>query len=973
MACANQWRVKVRLQVNLLFFTDDVRMRKEIKRSLLLWPLVASASITAASLIQVALPTLKCKVSQAIAKTDAVLNSESLSQDFSSAFSQWQSDGGTVMASIWDRKENPKPVIADTQPIEFTASSVAGYRHHGKSSANNHARILAPIRNESHELAGIPRDRRSVSAAHANESTASIGTDDAQPIISLDQLLANLWTADTMDLSGKTPRGLHFAGSSPIGARSLVTLGSLRRSDRDAIVDNGILELLPAKSTVTKSSLPDSTRVLGKQATSLTDAHSNASRNIDAKPNRDWPAGWPATPRLTQQIQSLGEQLAKNDNAEIQSWLNEISTELRSLKSLNRLGSDQSGASIAALTDLAKQGIASAETVQQRDIQIGMLQVAHAVNRRVAVWEPVWQNTRDERIQWMVGDLGHSDAAARLDHVNEAISVVLAELAETGDLQGWSDFLLIDELVAAASPSSGSPESRSILAQRLLSRLDWHALEGEHLRWLRRDSVMNLAAAIRPWTHAVVDFSELLRQIERQESDAIDLAAIDIASAVQALRYSENVEASAVAKSLDVHYRNANVRFALTDSMLNRMLPSVSPRTVSVKTTVMGTRVRGISHIKSDLNVVLKPAADRWALKFQTLGNVQTQSTGLNGPVTVRTNGENQFNATAPIEVTRAGVDLGDVQVDVRGRTKLLGVRSKYDGWPLVGALVRSFASSKFDSMKPVSNRIASEKIRRQVASEMDQQLDQQIEKATDQLSKMVLGPLGKMKLDPQVIDMATTDARLLARYRLAGDWQLAAFTPRPRAPRTSLMSVQAHQSAVNNTLEQLVPRDEPMAINQVITRAGNMFGQSIEIPEDVPGNVTIQFARTRPITVEIEDNRLWITLRVVKLSRDDSAALTNFIVRAAYRPEVNGLQASLVREGHLRISGPGMSMRKRLPARAVFNKVLSPNRKLPMTMPNLVDHPAMKGLAISQFELRDGWIGIAISEDNAPRIALKP
>ncbi|WP_149752507.1 hypothetical protein [Rubripirellula obstinata] len=966
-------------------------MRKEIKRSLLLWPLVASASITAASLMQVALPSLKCQVSQVMAKTGSVINSQTLGQDLSNAFSQWQSDGGSVMASIWDRQDRRKVADADTGPIEFHASSVAGYSHSSAASvkngtsANSHARLLAPVRNESHELAGMPRDRRSVSVAIAAKPNASVGMTDADSIISLDQLLANLWTADTIDLSGKTPRGRHFAGSSPIGAGAIATLGSLaspndsadgvpnhvaslRRTDNETIVDSGVLELLPAKS-----SLPESTRVLGKPSSSLVADDSEATKKSVSKPNRDWPAGWPATPRLDEQIQSLNDLIAESGNAEIASWIEGIAAQLSSLRSLNRLGADESGVAIETLAELASQGIATAESVQDRDVQVSMLQVAHAINRRVAVWNPVWQNTRDAKPTWMVGDIGSTDAAARLDKVNDALAIVMAELSETGDLQGWSDFLLIDEVVAAASPTTGSPESRSIIAQRLLSRLDWHALEGEHLRWLRRDSVMNLAAAIRPWTHAVVDYSELLRQIERQESDAIDLAAIDIASAVQALRYSENAEASAVAKSLDVYYRNANVRFALTNAMLNRMLPSVSPKTVPVKTTVMGTRVRGISHINTDLNVMLKPAADRWALQFQTLGNVQTRSTGLNGPVAVQTTGQNQFSATAPIEVTRDGVDLGDVQVDVRGRTKLMGVRSKYDGWPLVGALVRSFASSKFDSMKPVSDRIASDKIRGQVASEMDQKLDEQIESATDQLSKMVLGPLGKMKLDPQVVDMATTDSRLLARYRLAGDWQLAAFTPRPRAPRTSLMSVQAHQSAVNNTLEQLVPRDEPMAIDEVITRAASMFGQSIEIPEDVPGNVTIQFARTRPITVEIEENRLWITLRVVKLSRDDSAALTNFIVRAAYRPEASGLQASLVREGHLRISGPGMSMRERLPARAVFNKVLSPNRKLPMTMPSLVDHPAMQGLAISQFELRDGWIGIAVSEDNAPRIALKP
>ena len=165
---------------------------------------------------------------------------------------------------------------------------------------------------------------------------------------------------------------------------------------------------------------------------------------------------------------------------------------------------------------------------------------------------------------------------------------------------------------------------------------------------------------------------------------------------------------------------------------------------------------------------------------------------------------------------------------------------------------------------------------------------------ATDQLSKMVLGPLGKMQLDPQVVDMQTTGSRLLARYRLAGDWQVAAFTPRPRAPLSSLMSVQAHQSAINNTLEQLVPRDEPMLINEVIQRAAKMFGQTIEVPEDIPGNVTIQFARTRPITTEIHDGKLTVTLRVVKLSRHPWQGADEFH-RSCHLPSRSQWAASLL------------------------------------------------------------------------------
>jgi len=187
-------------------------------------------------------------------------------------------------------------------------------------------------------------------------------------------------------------------------------------------------------------------------------------------------------------------------------------------------------------------------------------------------------------------------------------------------------------------------------------------------------------------------------------------------------------------------------------------------------------------------------------------------------------------------------------------------------------------------------------------------------------------------------------------------------------------MSLQVHQSAFNNTIEQLLPRGEATSIETLLDNIAATFGQEQwQVPDDVPDNITIQFSNTRPVTVEIEDNRLWITLRIVRLHRPDSVDLTNFIVRAAYKPEVDGIKANLVREGHLRISGPRMSMRERLPARTIFNKVLSSNREIPIIIPRLQQHPALEGLAVSQLELRSGWLAVAISESDAPRIALAP
>jgi hypothetical protein len=111
--------------------------------------------------------------------------------------------------------------------------------------------------------------------------------------------------------------------------------------------------------------------------------------------------------------------------------------------------------------------------------------------------------------------------------------------------------------------------------------------------------------------------------------------------------------------------------------------------------------------------------------------------------------------------------------------------------------------------------------------------------------------------------------------------------------------------------------------------------------------------------------------MRIVRLNRGDNLKLSRFVVRAAYQAEIDGINASLVRDGHLRISGMGMSMRERLPVRAIFNKVLSPSRKIPLTLPQFTEHKALDNLVITQLELRDGWIGLAVGHQDATKLAL--
>ena len=682
------------------------------------------------------------------------------------------------------------------------------------------------------------------------------------------------------------------------------------------------------------------------------------------------PAGWPATAKLNQQLVSLSELQSGQDEsaASVETWSDHVQAALAALQSCWRLGDEQAGQWIARLAELAHQGGELAESCENRRLQIQWLYLCYAIDRRVAVWSPVWRlHASDEH------ELVSSNISTRNTTEIEGMVADLREaLVETGDANGWNEYLLLDLIEATAASDSAS--ERSMVAKRFLSRLRWHGLHAKHRHWLDNETVANLSDAIRPWTRTAIDYASLLNQIEHQESNSIDTVSVEIAEAVQILQHSDHETANQIADAIDVYYRNANVRVAISEQLLNRMVPSIAPKMVPIRTRMLGSRVRGVSHVNSELDIKLSPSPDRWLIELGAIGNVHTRSVGLKGPVSLKTTGDSTFIASTPIEIMPSGIKHGDVFVEATGATRLRGIQTDYDGWPLIGSLVRTMANSEYRSARPVSSRLASRRIENQVGVEIDEKLEQQIGQATNQLSQFVLGPLGALRLDPKVVDMQTTEQRLLARYRLAGDWQLGAFTPRPRAWSNSLMSVQVHQSALNNTLEQLVPRDRPRPIVDMIRDGAFLFGHdTMTPPNDLPEDVSIQFAKTRPVTVEIEDGKLWLTLRIVKLLRGDQLELSRFIVRAAYVPQVDGLDAKLIREGHLSISGPRMSMRERLPIRAIFNKVLSPNVGFPLTIDALQHHPAAEGLAVSQLELREGWIAIGMSEDDSARVATRP
>jgi len=208
---------------------------------------------------------------------------------------------------------------------------------------------------------------------------------------------------------------------------------------------------------------------------------------------------------------------------------------------------------------------------------------------------------------------------------------------------------------------------------------------------------------------------------------------------------------------------------------------------------------------------------------------------------------------------------------------------------------------------------------------------------------------------------MRTTTNRLIARYRLAGINQLGAFTPRPQAPSDTMLSVQVHESMLNNTIDNLGLAGKRTKLRQLYRDLADVFDRSdVQVPDDIPDRITVQFADANPVRVRCQNGRLLLSLKIAEL-KNRRNSWRHFEVRAEYVPDSTDLHANLVRDGVIQLIGKRLGIGDQIALRTIFSRVLSKDQPFNIINSKLAKHPALADLNVNQFVIANGWIGVAI------------
>ncbi len=661
---------------------------------------------------------------------------------------------------------------------------------------------------------------------------------------------------------------------------------------------------------------------------------------------------WQEPVALLRRLDDLSEQTASKP-ARVAGWANDVARLVRRLGLTTQENPAAASAILVELDRLADRVDALAASSGGRRVAVELQRTGFALRRWLAVWEALTP----------LNDRGTSAGKLRrvdTEELARCLDRLDAMLRGSEKASAWHEFLLTDALRAwLASDRSADDPLPPTLAEKLMARLTSTSLTAAQQRFLAAEPLVGLREELVRASAAPVDLAELVKRLEVYEQTGAPGVARLIAGDCMRLRLSHDESRRRLADRVEANYRNANLRVAVSEELLNRLVPDRPPEYVRVRDSVAGVPVYGRAMTSADVGMRLVPDEHRARLALEVNGQVASLTSSTSGPATVTSNSQSTYAASKPMEIGLDGIRLMPTEVRVSSRMRIRRLETTLDAIPLVRGLVRGYARSELDRRQPTMRR----EIRRKVADTARQQLDseaeQQLEAVSQQLERQVVDPIVAMALQPTMIHARTTERQLTMRLRLAGEDQLGAHTPRPVAPSDSLAGVQVHESAINNVLGRLQLEGQTFTIPELSQHIAAHLDRSPPETDPDHEDVSITFASQAAVRVRLQQDRVELIFSIAELSKGPRR-WKNFRVRVCYRPEMHGSDAALVADGSVELYGRRLGFGAQVALRAIFLRTFSPQRPVYLTPGQMGAGSAWSDLVVNQLTIADGWLAVA-------------
>jgi len=177
---------------------------------------------------------------------------------------------------------------------------------------------------------------------------------------------------------------------------------------------------------------------------------------------------------------------------------------------------------------------------------------------------------------------------------------------------------------------------------------------------------------------------------------------------------------------------------------------------------------------------------------------------------------------------------------------------------------------------------------------------------------------------------------------------------------------MQIHESAVNNVLERLALDGRTFTLAQLHAWVTTRLGlPSVADPDSMPDHVTVSFAPENAIRVDFQNGQLRLQLRLAEIRRAPDR-WRHMTVTVHYRPVLGDPHGRLERDGVVQLAGQRLNAKGQVGLRGIFSKIFSKNRVIELIPRQIASDPRLDGVEVTQFLVRDGWVGVALATPHA-------
>jgi hypothetical protein len=668
-------------------------------------------------------------------------------------------------------------------------------------------------------------------------------------------------------------------------------------------------------------------------------------------------AGWAAPAELRDRLVRL------RDQSPAAPWASNV---LGLLDQLASAGGPRTEAAQGILPHLA-EAVRDVERIAMRiDDQRTAEQLRRTgcgLERRLAIWEHVASLPRFEEV------LVHS-TTPEPERLLACLSQVDEITRSSPQGEGWRRYLLVDRLRELAQNRQIAREKRRQIAREVLTRLTAGDLSLKQRRFASAHPLLALRSELRQWAAEPIDLDQLMQELELYEETGSATSAEMVTAFCQQLDRSDLPTAQRLARDIDNNYRAANVRLVISDTLLNRLMPQQDPRDEYLREEILGIPTVGHAYRTTDLRVRLIPDPKRLRFAVEASGTVYGRTSARSTGAKVLAGMSSTYQLYKPFEMTLQGLRSDRSEADAQARTHLRGVETPLTGVPLLGSVVDGFVRQQYHEKRRDAERELRKKVINKAVLEMERQVESRVTEANEKMRQTLLVPLERLELKPAVAEMQTSTDRMTLRLRLAAEHQLAANTPRPRAPSDSLASFQIHESVLNNVFNQLDLNGRTFSQAELFRWVAQRLNRPADsIPDNLRDDVYLTFAPSDSFIVHAKDGHLEINLALDEL-RAEGTSYRDFLVRVHYRPDEEGGRGELVRDGVVQLIGKSITLRGQVALRGIFSKTFPREKRFSLLPARIRDDPKLADLRVTQMVVTDGWLGIALGED---RTAILP